>query len=340
MKTLLVYSPRYREHDVGWGHPERPERLDAIVGGLRDAGLWDTPRTPVRDPKKAQEREVRLVHPPEYLELVKRLCASETPIDGDTPTRKQTYELALLSAGGAVEAALAVCRGEAKNSFALVRPPGHHALRSMGGGFCYFNNVAIAVRIAQAKGPIRRVLIFDFDAHHGNGTQDIFLDDSSVLYISFHQWPLYPGTGRTDEIGVGEGEGFTVNLPMPPGSGDPEYRAAVDEVLIPLIEQFRPDLVAVSAGFDAHRRDPLTSLALSSEAYGWMMSAVLEAAERSCRGRTVVVLEGGYDLVALRESVLRVVRALQGERFEPPAEGRQPPALRKLKKVLRDYWNI
>ena len=340
MKTLLVYTPRYLEHDTGWGHPERAERLNAIIDGLERAGLWDSPSTPVRQPKPAKVGDVRAVHSAEYVELVRRLSASEIPIDGDTPTRKQTYELALLSAGGAIEGARAAWRGEVQNSFALVRPPGHHALRSAGGGFCYFNNIAIAIRKIQQEFGLKRTLILDFDAHHGNGTQDIFFEDPEVFYISFHQSPLYTGTGRVDEIGVGEGEGFTANVPMLPESGDAEYRTAIEDVFVPLAEQFKPEFIAVSAGFDAHQRDPLTSLLLSSEMYGWMMGVVCDVAGRLCKHRVLVVLEGGYDLQALGESATYMVKAMQGERFDAPKKRKAPPSIERLKHALREYWEL
>jgi len=340
MKTALVYSPKYLEHETGWGHPERPDRLKAITEALEEAGLWNAESTPLISPKPAKVEDLQLAHSKEHIALVRRLSSSEFPIDGDTPARKQTYEIALLSAGGAIAAAREVWEGKADSSFALLRPPGHHATRDAGGGFCYFNNIAIAVRWLQREAGLKRALILDFDAHHGNGTQDIFYEDPSVFYISYHQWPLYPGTGRVDEVGAGEGEGYIANVPMRPGSGDPEYAVAMEEVFVPICEQFKPQIIAVSAGFDSHQRDPLASLTLSSEMFGWMMRMVEKSAREICGGKVVVMLEGGYDLQALGESSVKVLQALQGKEFEEPKEKEEPPAMVEIKKILKDYWRM
>lgn len=339
MKTAIVYSERFLEHRTGEGHPERPDRLTAIVGGLKKACLWNNSNTPLLKPSPATTSDIELAHTRAHIELVREFSASKIPIDGDTPSHKKTYEIALLAAGGTVGGAKAVWAGEVNSAFALVRPPGHHATRSAGGGFCYFNNIAVALRKLQAEG-LKRALVLDFDAHHGNGTQDIFYDDPGVLYISLHQWPLYPGTGRPEEIGEGEGLGFTANIPMAPGSGDPEYRCALEEIFEPLAEQFRPELIAVSAGFDSHFRDPLASLQLTSEFYGWMMEMVRKTAERLCRGKVFVVLEGGYDLFALEESATNVVRALQGEEFPLPERSETVNTVKMLKKSLGDFWKF
>lgn len=342
MRTALVYSDRYLEHVPSTGHPERPSRLESIVRGLRRSGLWGPPATRIIEPEKASLKDLLLVHSREYVEEVRELGRAEMPIDGDTPVRKNTFDIALLAAGGTINAGAAVTGGEAENSFALVRPPGHHAFRDRGGGFCYFNNIAIMTRWLQRERGIRRVAIVDYDAHHGNGTQSIFYDDPSVLYISLHQHPftLYPGSGFASETGAEGGEGYTVNIPMRPGSGDEEYASAFREVIIPIIDQFGPDIVAVSAGFDSHREDPLTRLDLSSEAYGWMTSMLLSAAEKHCRGRTVVVLEGGYDLDALAEGVKNVVLALTGERFLPPETEEEPEVVREVKKIHSKWWRF
>jgi acetoin utilization deacetylase AcuC-like enzyme len=342
MTTALVYSEEYLEHKPGWGHPERPERLKAIVDALRLAKLWETPSVKVVKPKPAKREDIELVHEPSYIEFVERLSKSERPLDGDTPVRKNTYELALLAAGGTIDAGRAVLLENVSNAFALVRPPGHHAFRARGGGFCYFNNLAVMIGCLKREFRLRRIFVLDFDAHNGNGTQDIFYDDPSVLCMSLHQDPLtlYPGTGFIDEVGSGEGEGYTVNVPMAPGSGDAEYTSAMEEIFVPLTEQFKPELFAVSAGFDAHAEDPLTQLRLSTLAYGWLTRFVMEQAERVCKGRAVFVLEGGYALDALAGGAVNIVKVMTGEKIPVSVKPRRPSVIDELKRVLANYWKL
>ncbi|MDI6884236.1 MAG: histone deacetylase [Hadesarchaea archaeon] len=342
MAAALVYSEKYLQHKPSWGHPERPERLKAIVEGLKRAKLWASPNVRVVEPKPAKREDIELAHAADYVSLVEKLSAVERPIDGDTPVRKNTFELALLAAGGTIEAGRIVMSGGVKNSFALVRPPGHHAARARGGGFCYFNNIAVMVQSMKREFKLRRIFVIDWDAHHGNGSQDIFYEDPSVLYMSLHQHPLtlYPGTGFADEIGAGEGEGYTVNAPMEPGSGDAEYAAVMREIFVPLCKQFKPELFAVSAGFDAHADDPLTSLQLSTEAYGWLAGLVLEQAERWCGSKTVFLLEGGYNLEALSGGAVNIVKAMAGEKFSPPTEVRRPKIIDEIKQALSKKWDL
>jgi len=342
MVTGLVYSEKYLEHDLGPGHPERPERLRAIVGALQRAGCWWTPKARVVDPQAASTKVVEFAHDPKYVELVRRLSKAGAPIDSDTPTHPQVFDLALLAAGGTTDAGEKVMGGELSNAFALVRPPGHHATRSKGGGFCYFNNVAIMVEALKRGHDLKRALILDFDAHHGNGTQDIFYEDPSVLYMSLHQdgRTLYPGTGFVDEVGSGEGEGYNVNVPFAPGSSDDDYASAMHELFLPLSEQFKPGLIAVSAGFDAYRGDPLTQLQLSSGAYGWLAQFAVEQGEKLCDGRVVFVLEGGYVQKILGQSVVDVVKVLGGERLELPPRPPVSGAIREAKEVLGSYWKL
>lgn len=342
MVTALIYSEKYLQHNPGPGHPERPERLSAIVEALKKNGLWDSPKARVVEPKQATREDIELAHDSEHVSLVKKLSAIEGPIDGDTPVHKNTYELALLAAGGAIEAGRIVMTGKAQNAFALVRPPGHHATRAHGGGFCYFNNIAVMIERLKLEYNLKRVFVLDFDAHHGNGTQDVFYGDPSVLYMSIHQHPLtlYPGTGFVNEIGSGEGRGYKVNVPMKPGSGDAEYSAVMREIFAPLCEQFKPELFAVSAGFDSHADDPLTNLELSTTAYGWLAGLVIEQAERWCGGRAIFTLEGGYDLEDLSESVANVVKAMTGEKFSPPTEIRRPNVIDEIKRALSDKWKL
>lgn len=342
MVTALIYSEKYLQHNPGPGHPERPERLSAIVEALKKNGLWDSPKARVVEPKQATREDIELAHDSEHVSLVKKLSAIEEPIDGDTPVHKNTYELALLAAGGAIEAGRMVMSGGFQNAFALVRPPGHHATRAHGGGFCYFNNIAVMIERMKRDFGLKRIFVIDWDAHNGNGTQDIFYEDPSVLYMSLHQHPLtlYPGTGYADEIGSGDGEGYTVNMPMKPGSGDAEYAAVMREIFVPLCEQFKPEIFAVSAGFDSHADDPLTNLQLSTRAYGWLASLVVEQAKQLCKGRAIFLLEGGYDLKNLSESVVNVVKAMTSEKFSAPAEIRRPNVIDEAKQALSGKWKL
>jgi len=333
VRVGFVYSGRYLEHNPGTWHPESPARLTAITGKLKDEGLWEN----VHEPEPAKMREILAVHDESYVRWLMEMCRNRIPVDSDTPTAENTFEIAALSAGGALLAGRLVESGEVDFAFALIRPPGHHAGRSSGGGFCYLNNIAIMTRDLLRR--VGRVLIFDFDAHHGNGTQEIFYKDPEVLYISVHQSPLYPGTGKVEEIGEGEGRGFNINIPVPPGTGDEEYATIVDEILIPVAVQFEPEIIAVSAGFDAHARDPLTQLELSGGFYGWMAGKIFETAERICGGRVVFLLEGGYDLRGLSESVVNVVRAAKGKRFAEPAR-RRLGIVEKIRSALSWKWRI
>ncbi|MFH1821815.1 MAG: histone deacetylase [Methanobacteriota archaeon] len=342
MTTALVYSEKYIEHNPGWEHPERPERLKAIVAGLKRVNLWTSPNIQVVGPKPAKREDIELAHDPEYVSLVERLSAVENPIDGDTPVQKNTFELALLAAGGSIKAGDMVMSGEAKNAFALVRPPGHHACRGHGGGFCYFNNIAIMIERLKRDFKLKRIFVLDFDAHHGNGTQDIFYEDPSVLYMSLHQHPLtlYPGTGLPEDTGESKGRGLKVNVPMQPGSGNIEYAEAMRDIFVPLCEKFKPELFAVSAGFDAHFDDPLTGLRLSTEAFGWLAGFVLDQAEKWSNGRAVFLLEGGYDLEALSGGVNNVVKAMLGEKFNAPTEARHLKVVDEVKLALSEKWSI
>jgi acetoin utilization deacetylase AcuC-like enzyme len=327
---LAVYSEDFLKHRPAPAHPERPERLEVIVEALKRVGIWH--QIKIMPPRKAKEEEVLLVHQRSYLELLKDVCRREIPLDGDTPTKPDTYEAALLAAGGTLVGAEEVLKG--KSCFCLVRPPGHHASRNRGAGFCYLNNAAIAAAWVKQRG-IKRVLIFDLDAHCGDGTEEIFYSDPSVLYISFHQDPytLYPGTGFTWQIGEGEGEGYTVNVPMPPGSGDAEYAAALQEIFEPLCAQYKPEMVIVSMGFDAHEDDPLTSLRLSSNSFGWLAEAVIR------KGPALFVLEGGYNSRGLAEGACNVFRAMLGERFEMQ-QPKRIPVIDEVRSILSKYWKF
>jgi acetoin utilization deacetylase AcuC-like enzyme len=300
--TGFVFHPRCVEHDPGRGHPERADRLRAIRSRLAGSGLLS--ELDAREPRRATEAELVRVHGREHIARVRAVCERGAgALDGDTSVSSASFEAALRAAGGVLEACERVLAGEWRNAFCAVRPPGHHAERDEAMGFCLFNNVAVAAAALRAAHGIERVAILDWDVHHGNGTQHAIERDPSVFYASLHQWPLYPGTGAARERGLGPGEGATRNCPLPPGSGDAEWLGALEREILPELEAFAPGFVLISAGFDAHRLDPLASTCLSERAYAEMTARALELAARTAGGRLVSVLEGGYHLEALASCV-------------------------------------
>lgn len=309
MTTLLLTHPASIGHETPEGHPERPDRIRAIERVLADPHFAPLTR---RDAPMAEKAHLALCHPIEYVEALREASPREglARIDADTVMSPGTWDAALRGAGGAVAAVDAVMKGDANNAFVATRPPGHHAETATAMGFCFFNNAAIAARHAQRTHGIERVAIVDFDVHHGNGTQDIFWADNSVLYASTHQMPLYPGTGAKTEAGE---HGTIVNAPLDAGDGGTEFREAMESVILPRIADFRPGLIVISAGFDAHYRDPLGNLKLEEDDYAWVTLELMEAAQASAGGRLVSVLEGGYDLQALSRSVaVHVMTLMKG----------------------------
>lgn len=314
MPIAVVDDERFDGHRAMEMHPERPERLVAARAGLKRAvGADEIVRVAARP---VTDDEVLRVHTESHLHgLRDALSSGWGHIDADTFFCPESEEAAWLAAGGAVELCRAVIEGPVRRGLALLRPPGHHAVPSRAMGFCLLNNIAIAAADALARG-LKRVAIVDWDVHHGNGTQDIFYDDARVLFVSLHQSPLYPGTGRVEERGAGAGKGSTLNVPMRPGSGPEAYGAAFREVVLPALRAFDAELVLVSSGFDAHRRDPLAQLELDAECFGAMTTALVEHVDEAGHGRLALFLEGGYDLDAIEESVCAVAKALEGERVE------------------------
>jgi acetoin utilization deacetylase AcuC-like enzyme len=308
--TGLVWDARFREHRTGPFHPERAERIDAVRRGLEAAGLFDRCRR--IDPRPAAEADLLRCHTAAYLAQVRRDVASgqDQLSTGDTTIGPASERVARLAAGGLLAAADALMAGEVRNAFAVLRPPGHHASSERGMGFCLYNNVAIAARYLQAVHGLERVLIVDWDVHHGNGTQEIFWRDPSVLFLSTHQSPLYPGTGAASERGEGPGQGFTLNCPLPAGSGGPQVLAAWREVLLPAAEAFAPQAVLVSAGFDSRHGDPLADFRLEDDDFAALTRLVLGIAERHAAGRLLSTLEGGYALEGLARAAAAHVGAL------------------------------
>jgi acetoin utilization deacetylase AcuC-like enzyme len=312
LHTGLVADPICKLHEPGWGHPECPERYDAIFDALCRTGLIDHLRKiPCRP---ASEDELALCHTRDYIQLVQREveAGGHTLSTGDADICPKSYEAALYSAGGVLAAVDSVVERQTKNAFCVVRPPGHHATADKGMGFCLFNNIAIAARYAQKKHGLERVLIVDWDVHHGNGTQDVFYEDGSVFYFSTHQSPLYPGTGLSVELGRGAGRGTTLNCPVAAGAGREDILGAFERELLPAMERFKPGIVLISAGFDSRVGDPLGSLMLTDHDFADLTSLMLDVAKKYAGGRLVSVLEGGYNLDGIASAAVAHVRTLAG----------------------------
>lgn len=305
-RPLVVRDARFREHAPRHAHPERPERLAAVDHALDAFGE----RVRALAPRAASDEEILAVHGTSYLEALGRCVGQSRQLDPDTYCAPRSVEVARLAAGAFADAALRVARGEARRAFAALRPPGHHAEQNAAMGFCLLNNVAIAARALRAEAGVERIAIVDWDVHHGNGTQHAFEAERDVLFASLHQFPFYPGSGALDERGVGAGGGATVNLPLPAGCGDAEYGAVFDGVLVPVLRAFRPEVILVSAGFDAHADDPLGGMALSATAFARFAERLCAIADECAGGRIALVLEGGYDLDALEASVSACVEVL------------------------------
>ena len=310
MPTGLVSDPMFLQHDTGRGHPETAARLSVAADALKARPWFKALRQYA--PRAVEPRWLEAVHAPDYAARVAEECArgAECIDSPDVQVSTESHHVALHATGGLLQLCDALMQGEIDNGFALVRPPGHHAEQALAMGFCLYNSVAVAARYLQQAHGLERVCILDWDVHHGNGTQHLFEEDPSVLFVSLHQYPHYPGTGARSETGRGAGEGATLNCPMSAGSTDADYRAAFEEAVLPKIEQFGADALLVSAGFDAHRADPLSSINLDTDSYRWMSEAVAELAAKHCGGRLLSVLEGGYDLPALAESVATHVEVL------------------------------
>lgn len=317
MASGFVYDPAYLDHDAGVGHPERPDRLTAVMQFLQRQSWFSgferlTPHPAARD-------WIEAVHAQRYVDRVEAACRRGLPyLDVfDVGICADSYEVAKLAVGGVLTLADAVVNRTIDNGFALVRPPGHHAEHDLALGFCLFNNIAIVARYLQRQHGLEKIAILDWDVHHGNGTQHSFEEDPSVLYISLHQYPFYPGTGSRSETGKGKGQGATLNCPMSAGAGDEEYREAFTAQILPKLHVFQPQAVLISAGFDAHAADPLAQINLSTAFYGWMTARMMEIADRYAEGKLVSMLEGGYSLDALPRCVGAHLAVLAGAASSP-----------------------
>lgn len=349
MSLVLVTSDRFADHLTPPGHPERVERAETMQVA---AARWA--RSAVVDPREATDEDLERIHDAEYVAFIKHNRGRATMLDPDTFMSPESDEVARLAAGAVLtavdevlDAAEAPTRtgGEPRKAFALVRPPGHHAEADRAMGFCLYNNVAIGAAWALERG-IGRVAIVDYDVHHGNGTQRAFYNDASVLYVSSHQYPFYPGTGAAHDVGRGAGTGFTVNLPMEVGATDADFDLAYRAVVVPVLAQFKPRLILVSAGFDAHERDPLAGMRVTTEGYGRLTAQLLAAANALCDGRIVFVTEGGYDTRALLECIETVARLASGsERVDvsTPVEGdirRAEATINQVRQAHNQYWRL
>tara|TARA_X000000950_G_scaffold286303_1_gene394799 strand:+ start:981 stop:1943 length:963 start_codon:yes stop_codon:yes gene_type:complete len=312
MKTAFASDPRFQNHATGQGHPERSSRLAHTLGHLQ-AKEWFASLKTVEAVRCETEWLAR-VHHRQLIERARASCEQGLPYldTPDVAISAESFEVARLAAGTVLNLADEVAHGRVDNGFALVRPPGHHAEHNAALGFCLFNNIAIAARYLQDQHGLEKILIVDWDVHHGNGTQHLFEEDPSVFYVSTHQYPHYPGTGAYSETGTGAGKGATLNCPMNAGAGNETYTQAFTETILPAIDAFGPDMILISAGFDAHQADPLGSINLTTEHYAWMTRRLMECADHHCNGRILSVLEGGYDLDALALSVAVHIGTLKG----------------------------
>ncbi len=343
MKVSIVCHSKYLEHDPGLRHPENPKRLQSVIDLLKDYKIFE--RANKIEPKPLNLDVIEKTHESAYVRLVKNLSNRGGMLTLDTPVHKNTYDIALLSASGAIEAVTETMNNHSF-SFALIRPPGHHAGKDFGGGFCYFNNIAICANLL--KDFFERILIVDFDAHHGNGTENIFYIDPRVLLFSIHQHPLYPGTGFIDEIGSGEGEGFNINAPIPPTTTGTDALEIMNEILLPVTESFKPDFILVSSGFDGYFLDPISNLRYCIDTYA-QFASIFKEISKKCKNRLSMVLEGGYHPDGISYGLLSIINELGDlglsiEEPNPPPEQRITEnvsgIIYKIKEAIGPYWDI
>jgi len=342
LKTGIVKDWRYMEHDMGAFHVENPRRIEAIYRMVeKDISF---PYTEV-EPRPAEEREIQMVHSSSYVKTIKETSGKgRVQLDPDTATSARSYEVALLAAGGLLKAIDLVMEGKIQNGFALVRPPGHHAEASQAMGFCLFNNVAVGAEYLVKKFGIKRILVIDWDLHHGNGTQHSFYNRKDILYFSTHQFPHYPGTGYWDETGQDKGKGFTVNVPLSGGKTDEDYLYIFRKILSPIAAGYEPEFILVSAGFDIYKADPLGGMLISREGFGALTSELMTLAQKFSKDRILFTLEGGYDLQGLQDGVKHVLLHLGGEGKKPEIGEEISPITEKelapVFKTQKQFWNL
>jgi len=351
-KTAVISSPKYLSHRTGPRHPESPSRLRVIMRELKKSGILENERCTLVEPEIADINDLQLIHDSDHIQRIQQFCKCGGGLldKGDTVVSPESYEVARLAAGGTMKAVDLVMAGKFRNAFAFVRPPGHHAGPDYSMGFCVFNNVAVAAAHLLKNFSLDRVLILDIDAHHGNGTQEIFYRSSKVLYVGLHEDPVkFPLTGFADEVGENEGLGYTVNVPFPYGTGDRIYLRAFNEIAVPIINQYKPQFILVSTGFDNHYTDPVGNLSLSALSYIKIFDAVLESASKFCQGKLVAVLEGGYSLRFLGKMACAVTARLaeipysirdkhRGAGVKVRRKGEK--TIKRIKKIQSSFWNI
>ena len=347
-KTGIVKDKRYLKHSAGIAHPESPERLAAIYEMLNNPSMaWKFKEI---EPREATHKEIETIHTPSYVEYIASTAGQRSVyLDPDTATSPESYEIAKLAVGGVLNAVDGVIEGRANNAFALVRPPGHHAEADSAAGFCIFNNIAIGAMHAISKYNLKRILIVEWDLHHGNGTQHSFYNDPRILYFSTHQYPYYPGTGALQEIGRGPGEGYTINVPLLEGAGDADFVKIFRKILQPVALEFKPELILLSAGFDTYFQDPLGGMRVKPDGFANMARILLNIAGTCCQGRFVAVLEGGYHISGLSRSVKAVLEEMLDEThisderlalIEKEADEETWHLINKVISIIRHYWKV
>ena len=347
-KTGIVKDERYLRHDAGFGHPESPQRLGATYAMLETPDMEG--QFVEIEPRFATHEEIGMIHSPSYIDLVASTAGQAfVALDPDTAATPESYDVAKLAVGGLFNAIDGVVSGEVENSFALVRPPGHHAGVSNAAGFCLFNNVAIGAMHAILKCKMNRILIVDWDLHHGNGTQAQFYEDPRVLYFSTHQYPYYPGTGAIEEIGRGKGLGYNVNVPLRPGTDSGQYVKIFRKIIYPLSMKFKPDLVLISAGFDPYYKDPLGGMKVTPDGFTYMTRILMDIADHCCGGKLVATLEGGYHIDGLAESIKAVLIEMQDRthvsddvlsQMENDAGSQIDPVIKRVMDQVNPIWQV
>jgi acetoin utilization deacetylase AcuC-like enzyme len=350
--TAVVYSPKYLRHKTGTRHPESPSRLRVIMRELNKIGILENERCSLIEPEIARIKELKLIHDTNYIQQIKQFCSCGGGMldREDTVVSPESYDVARFAAGGTVKAVDLVMTGKFRNAFAFVRPPGHHAGPDYPMGFCVFNNIAVAAAHLLEKFSLDRVLILDIDAHHGNGTQEIFYRSNKVLYVSLQEDPIeFPLTGFADEVGEGEGLGYTVNIPLPYGTGDRIYLKAFNEIAVPIINQYKPQFILVSTGFDAHYTDPIGNLSLSAFSYAKIFDAILESATKFCQGKLVAALEGGYSMrflgkmaCAVTAKMAEIPYSIKDKHHCATVKVRKKgeKTVKQVKEIQSSFWNI